>query len=168
MKMAVSVDQRSMWRGRSARWIAAALIIAGVAAYALYQGFDTSSKASTKAAGEAALVEHVDGSEIARVTLSAAAIERLDLRTIPARNVSVDGKSRAVVPYGAVLYDPNGETWIYTSPKPRTFTRQGITVDSIDGSRAVLSAGPAPGTQIVIVGAQELWGAELGIDGSGH
>ena len=67
-----------------------------------------------------------------------------------------------------MLYDPNGETWIYTSPKPRTFTRQGITVDSIDGSRAVLSAGPAAGTQTVTVGAQELWGAELGIDGSGH
>jgi hypothetical protein len=168
MKMAVSVNQRSMWRGRSAWWIAAALIIAGVAAYALYQGMDGSSKASTEAADESAVVEHVDGSELARVTLSAAAIERLDLRTVPARKVSVDGESRTVVPYGAVLYDANGETWIYTSPKPRTFTRQGITVDSIDGSRAVLSAGPAAGTQTVIVGTQELWGAELGIDGSGH
>ena len=114
------------------------------------------------------MVEQIDGSELARVTLSAAAIERLDLRTVPVRKVSVDGESRTVVPYGAVLYDANGDTWIYTSPKPRTFTRQGITVDSIDGSRAVLSAGPAAGTQIVIVGAQELWGAELGIDGSGH
>jgi hypothetical protein len=166
--MAVSVDQRSMWRGRSARWIAAALIIAGVAAYALYQGIDGGSNASAEAADEAAVVEHVEGSDVARVTLSAAAIERLDLRTVPARKVSVDGASRTVVPYGAVLYDPNGETWIYTSPKPRTFTRQGITVDSIEGSQAVLSAGPAAGTQIVIVGTQELWGAELGIDGSGH
>jgi hypothetical protein len=168
MKMAVSVDQRSMWRGRSARWIAAALIIAGVAAYALYQGIDRSSKAPTEAAGEPAVVEQVDGSDVARVTLSAAAIERLDLRTAPVRTVSVAGESRTVVPYGAVLYDANGDTWIYTSSKPRTFTRQGITVDSIDGSRAVLSAGPAAGTQTVIVGTQELWGAELGIDGSGH
>jgi hypothetical protein len=166
--MAVSVDQRSMWRGRSARWIAAALIIAGVAAYALYQGIDGGSNASAEAADEAAVVEHVEGSDVARVTLSAAAIERLDLRTVPARKVSVDGASRTVVPYGAVLYDPNGDTWIYTSPKPRTFTRHPVTVDSIDGSQAVLSAGPAPGTQIVIVGTQELWGAELGIDGSGH
>ena len=165
--MAVSVDQRSMWRGRSARWIAAALIIAGVAAYARYQGIDGGSKAPTEAA-EPAVVEHIDGSDLARVTLSAAAIERLDLRTVPARKVSVDGESRTVVPYGAVLYDSNGETWTYTSPKPRTFTRRGITVDSIDGSRAVLSTGPAPGTQVVIVGTQELWGAELGIDGSGH
>ena len=166
--MAVSVDQRSMWRGRSAWWIAAALIIAGVAAFALYQGIDRSSKAPTEAAGEPAVVEPIDGSELARVTLSAAAIERLDLRTVPVRTVSVAGKSRTVVPYGGVLYDPNGDTWIYTSPKPRTFTRQGITVDSIDGSRAVLSVGPAAGTQIVTVGTQELWGAELGIDGSGH
>jgi hypothetical protein len=166
--MAVSVDQRSMWRGRSARWIAAALIIAGVATYLLYQGIDGSSSASTEASSEAAVVEHVDGSDVARVTLSAAAIERLDLRTVPARTVSVEGESRTVVPYGAVLYDPNGDTWIYTSPKPRTFTRQGVTVDAIDGSRAILSLGPAAGTQIVIVGTQELWGAELGIDGSGH
>ena len=165
--MAVSVDQRSMWRGRSAWWIAVALIIAGVAAYALYQGIDGSSKASTEAA-EAAVVEPIDGSDLALVTLSAAAIERLDLKTVPVGKVSVDGESRTVVPYGAVLYDPNGDTWIYTSPKPRTFTRQGITVDSIDGSQAVLSAGPAAGTQVVTVGAQELWGAELGIDGSGH
>lgn len=166
--MAVSVDQRSMWRGHSARWIAAALIIAGVAAYALYQGIDGSTKATTEATGEPVVVEQVDGSELARVTLSAAAIERLDLRTVPVRKVSVAGESRTAVPYGAVLYDANGDTWIYTSPKPRTFTRQGITVDSIDGSRAVLSAGPAAGTQTVIVGTQELWGAELGIDGSGH
>jgi hypothetical protein len=144
------------------------LIIAGVAAYALYQGIGGSSKATTEAAGEPSVVEQIEGSDVARVTLSAAAIERLDLRTVPARKLSVDGESRAVVPYGAVLYDPNGETWIYTSPKPRTFTRRSITVDSIDGSRAVLSAGPAAGTQIVIVGTQELWGAELGIDGSGH
>jgi hypothetical protein len=115
-----------------------------------------------------ALVEQVDGTDVARVTLSAAAIKRLDLQTVSAREVPVSGRQRTVVPYGAVLYDPNGDTWIYTSPKPRTFTRQRITVDSIDGSRAVLSAGPAPGTKIVIVGTQELWGAELGIDGSGH
>lgn len=165
--MAVSVDQRSMWKGRSARWIAAALI-AGVAAYVLYQGIGGSTKATADAAGEPVVVEQVDGSELARVTLSAAAIERLDLRTVPVRTLSVAGKSRTVVPYGGVLYDANGDTWIYTSPKPRTFTRQGITVDSIDGSRAVLSAGPAAGTQIVILGTQELWGAELGIDGSGH
>jgi hypothetical protein len=170
MNMAVSVDQRSMWRSRNARWIAAALIIAGVAAYALYQGIDGGSEAPTEAAGEHAVVEHIDGSDLARVTLSAAAIKRLDVKTVPVRKVwvSVDGESRTVVPYGAVLYDANGETWTYTSPKPRTFTRQAITVDSIGGSRAVLSAGPAPGTQIVIVGTQELWGAELGIDGSGH
>ena len=50
--MAVSVDQRSMWRGRSARWIAAALIVAAVAAYARYQGIGGSSKATAEAAGE--------------------------------------------------------------------------------------------------------------------
>ena len=166
--MAVSVDQRSMWRGRSARWIAAALIIAGVAACALYQGIDGSTKATTEATGEPAVVEQVDGSELASVTLSAAAIERLDLRTVPARTVSVAWRSRDRVPYGAVLYDAERRDVGLHEPEAATFARQGITVDSIDGSRAVLSAGPAAGTQVVTVGAQELWGAELGVDGSGH
>jgi hypothetical protein len=165
--MAVSVGDKSSWRGRSGLWIAAAVLVAGAVAYAVYQGTEGSSQASMPEEVPA-LVEQVDGTDVARVTLSAAAIKRLDLRTVPAREVLVSGRQRTVVPYGAVLYDPNGDTWIYTSPKPRTFIRQHITVDSIDGSRAVLSAGPAPGTQIVIVGTQELWGAELGIDGSGH
>ena len=165
--MAVSVGDKSSWRGRSGLWVAAAVLVAGAVAYAVYQGTEGSSQASTPAEVPA-LVEQVDGTDVARVTLSAAAIKRLDLRTVSAREVLVSGRQRTVVPYGAVLYDPNGDTWIYTSPKPRTFTRQRITVDSIDGSRAVLSAGPALGTQVVIVGTQELWGAELGIDGSGH
>lgn len=166
--MAVSIGDKSSWRGRSGLWIAAAVLVAGAVAYAVYQGTEGSSQASAPAEGEPVLVEQIDGTDRARVTLSAAAIERLDLRTVSAREAPVRGRQRTVVPYGAVLYDPNGETWIYTSPKPRTFTRRGITVDSIDGSRVVLSAGPAPGTQVVIVGTQELWGAELGIDGSGH
>ena len=166
--MAVSVHQRSPWRARGGRWIAAAVIVAAATAYAVYQGFEGRSQASTAAEGEPALVEHVEGTDVARVTLSATAIKRLDLRTVPARSVLVRGKQRTVVPYGAILYDPNGETWIYTSPKPRTFTRERIAVDSIDGTRAVLSVAPATGTPIVRVGTQELWGAELGIDGSGH
>jgi NADPH-dependent 2,4-dienoyl-CoA reductase/sulfur reductase-like enzyme len=165
--MAVSVGDKPSWRGRSALWIAAAVLVAGAVAYAVHQRTDGSSQASTPAEVPA-LVEQVDGTDVARITLSAAAIERLDLQTVSAREVLVSGRQRTVVPYGAVLYDANGDTWLYASPKPRTFTRQGITVDSIDGSRAVLSAGPAAGTQVVIVGTQELWGAELGIDGSGH
>ena len=32
----------------------------------------------------------------------------------------------------------------------------------IDGERAILAKGPAPGTAVVTVGATELWGVEYG------
>ena len=59
-----------------------------------------------------------------------------------------------------MLYDPNGDTWAYTNPEPLVFVRAPITVVTIDGNRAVLSAGPAAGTQVVTVGAAELLGTE--------
>jgi hypothetical protein len=40
------------------------------------------------------------------------------------------------------------------------FVRSPITVVTIEGNRAVLSAGPAAGTQVVTVGAAELLGTE--------
>jgi hypothetical protein len=68
-----------------------------------------------------------------------------------------------VVPYAAVLYDARGNTWAYTNPKPLTFVRHAIHIDYIEGDLAVLSDGPPSGTEVVIVGAAELFGAETGI-----
>jgi hypothetical protein len=69
--------------------------------------------------------------------------------------------SRLVVPYGAVLYDSKGDTWVYTSPQPLVFVRHHITIDYIRGDQAVLLAGPPVGTRIVTVGAAELLGTEF-------
>jgi hypothetical protein len=68
-----------------------------------------------------------------------------------------------IVPYAAVLYDVRGNTWAYTNPKPLTFVRHAIHIDYIEGDLAVLSDGPPSGTEVVIVGAAELFGAETGI-----
>ena len=46
--------------------------------------------------------------------------------------------------------------------QPLVFERADITVDRIDGERAILAKGPAPGTAVVTVGATELWGVEYG------
>lgn len=70
------------------------------------------------------------------------------------------GGVRKVVPYSAVLYDPRGKTWVYTSPEPLVFVRQPIVVDFIEGDRAVLKEGPAVGTEVVTAGAAELFGVE--------
>jgi hypothetical protein len=112
-----------------------------------------------------AQIEHIEGTELSRVILTEKAAERLDIATVPVREVLVKraGALRRVVPYGAVLYDAHGETWVYTSPAARTFVRHAIGVDFIDGEEAVLSEGPPSGTLVVTVGAAELFGTEFEI-----
>jgi hypothetical protein len=67
-----------------------------------------------------------------------------------------------VIPYSAVLYDPDGSTWTFTSPHPLVFVRRPILVARIVGDRVFLTRGPAPGTRVVTVGATEIWGVEYG------
>ena len=112
-----------------------------------------------------AVVEHVEGSELSKVTLTEKAMERLDIATAPVRDamVKLTASTRRVVPYAAVLYDAHGDTWVYTSPEARTFVRHSIGVDFIEGDLAVLSDGPPSGTMVVTVGAAELFGAEFEI-----
>ena len=70
---------------------------------------------------------------------------------------------RKIVPYSAIIYDANGNTFVYISPEPLTFIRSAISVDYIEGDRAVLFDGPPTGTAVVTVGAAELYGTETGI-----
>ena len=71
--------------------------------------------------------------------------------------------SRSVVPYTAVIYDLQGDTWVYTNPAPLTFVRDHVKVDYIDDDTAVLSEAPAVGTKVVSVGVAELFGTEFGV-----
>jgi hypothetical protein len=73
------------------------------------------------------------------------------------------GESKRVVPYSAVLYDPHGGEWVYTSPEPRVFVRQPIHIENVVGDDVVLVDGPPEGTAVVTVGAAELYGAEFGV-----
>ena len=132
------------------------LILIGVAVLAAGCGGGGSSDESE--AGPATVTE-VAGTDLNRVELTADAAKRLDIQTA---DVAQNGKG-TVVPYAAVLYAPTGETWVYVSPKPLSFVRQQIVVESIEGDRAFLSSGPAPGTTVVTVGAVELFGAESGL-----
>lgn len=107
-----------------------------------------------------ATVEHLDGLQPTRVTLTEDAARRIDIQTAPIRELMVDGRLRTVAPYDAVLYDVEGGTWLYTSPRALVFLRTRIEVDFIQGDLAVLLEGPAPGTSVVTVGAPELYGSE--------
>jgi hypothetical protein len=105
-------------------------------------------------------VEPIEGSELSRVTLSERAAQRLGIETAEVSSEEIEGTSRQIIPYGAVIYDSSGATWTYTSPEPLTFVRHSITINAIDGDRAMLSEGPEDGTAVVSVGAAELYGTE--------
>jgi hypothetical protein len=71
-----------------------------------------------------------------------------------------------VVPYSAVIYGLNGETWAYVRNPGEgslTFVRAPITVDHVEGGLAFLSDGPPVGTEVVTVGAALLYGADTGV-----
>jgi hypothetical protein len=105
-----------------------------------------------------ATVEPVEGTDVAQVTLTAEAAERIDVQTTAVERAP--GHADLTIPYAAVLYDPDGDTWTYTSPETLVFIRAPIEVVRIEGDRAILSDGPAPGTEVVTVGAAELLGTE--------
>jgi hypothetical protein len=108
-----------------------------------------------------AKVEHLDGAEPTKVTLTEEAATRLDIQTEVAKDEMVRGSMRRTIPYAAILYDTEGNTWTYTNPEPFVYMRHRVVVDFIDGEMAVLTEGPAPGTKIVVIGAEELFGSEL-------
>jgi hypothetical protein len=71
------------------------------------------------------------------------------------------GGMRKVVPYSSVIYEIDGKTWVYTNPEGTAYVRAPVTVDWIEGDRAILSDGPSVGTRVASVGASQLYGAEF-------
>ena len=100
-------------------------------------------------------LEKIEGSDLQRVILTEKAAERIGVETVPA--------SEMVVPYAAVIYDIEGNTWVYTNPSPLTFVRAPIVIDRIEGDQAFLSEGLGTDAPIVTVGVAEIYGAETGV-----
>ena len=144
---------------RTTLWVAAVLLLA-VLPVAGCQG----EGEEELAADEPAMVEPVEGSDdLFQITLTADAAERIDLQTAVVRTEGAGAAERTIVPYSAIVYETDGETWVYTSTEELSFVREHIVVKEIEGDRAVLSEGPAAGTEVVTVGVAELFGAEHGI-----
>ncbi len=122
-----------------------------------------SQKSADVSTEKPAYLEDISGSDLKRVVLTEKAAERLDIQVALVSEEQVEGTQRLVVPYAALLYGLNGETWAYTMPEPLTFVREAITIDYIEGDMAVLLAGPAIGTEVVTVGVALLYGAETGV-----
>jgi hypothetical protein len=145
---------------RRTRW----LVVAMVAALAL-AGCSKSAEEPEETGHATVKLEAVKGRpDIKRVILSSEAVKRIDVHTVQVRDApDASGAVQKVIPYSAVLYDAEGKTWTYATPKANTYERQPITIDRIENDQAILTDGPASGTTIVTVGAEEIFGTEFGL-----
>lgn len=108
-------------------------------------------------------IEEIDDSDVKKVTLTEDAASRIGLELATAQ---LDG-TLTVVPYAALIYDGDGDSWVYEAHGDLTFVRAEVEVERIDGDLAWLSDGSdrlSPGTRVATVGATQLYGAELEID----
>ncbi|HLO33002.1 MAG TPA: hypothetical protein VK249_27905 [Anaerolineales bacterium] len=113
------------------------------------------SKAEATKKVDPAKLEPIEGTDFQRVILTEKAAARLNVQT-----ALVAGNT---IPYAAVIYDTEGNTWVYTNPEPLTFVRQAIMIDHIDGDQAILSQKLDSDTMVVTLGVSELYGAETGV-----
>ena len=102
-------------------------------------------------------LEPVAGTDLNHVILTEDAAKRLDIQIVAVHDGGTQG---TVIPYDAVLYEANGNTWVYVSLEPLVFMRQAIVIDHIKGNEAFLSEGPDSGAMVVTLGAAELYGSE--------
>jgi hypothetical protein len=122
-------------------------------------------KAAPKTVEHPATLEKIEGSDLQQVTLTARAMERIDLKTdeVKEQRLSPTAPAKRVVPYSSLIYDPQGKTWVYTSPKPGSFVRHAVEVDQIEGDLVALKDGPPLGTVVASRAVTELYGAEFKI-----
>ena len=99
-------------------------------------------------------------------------VDNRSLGLRPGQRVGVDMPMTSltealVVPMAAVLYDIYGGTWVYVQESASKdgfvkFRRSRIMLEWVEGDQAILSAGPALGSEIVTDGSAELFGTEFG------
>ncbi len=105
-------------------------------------------------------VEHVDGSDVAHVTLTEEAARRLDVQV---STIEQQGRHLAA-PREAVFVDPHGVWWVYTTDEPLVYVREEIDLVEERDGLALYRSGPRQGTQVVTVGVAELAGIEDAIE----
>lgn len=98
--------------------------------------------------------------DVQQVTFTAEAARRAGVRTATVR----PSGGRTSIPYAALIYNEEGDTYTYVSPKPLVYVRAPIDVDHIAGGRVVLRHGPRSGTTVVTTGAAEVYSAEFGVE----
>src|ERR687889_827358 len=139
-----------------AAW-AALVLIAGVVSLSACGEASTGYDYETASHHEPAELEPIKGTDVQRVIFDAEAAERVNLQTAPIRQ----NGQETVIPYDAVIYGADGNTYAYTAPEPLTYVRQEINIAHVAGDGVMLSDGPPTGTEVVTVGAAEVYGTEF-------
>ena len=94
--------------------------------------------ASASSGYQPSVVEEVADSDVQRVTFTKIGAERVGPRDVAAAQ---PGGDHTVVPYAALIYDGQGDSWVYTAPSELTFLRAEVVVDRIEGDTVLLSDG---------------------------
>ena len=111
---------------------------------------------------EPAHLESTGPDKPARVILTEEAQHRVQLQTTLVRPHGAD----VSLDHAALVYDKKGKPWVFTVIGPLTFTRAAVGIKEVNENNVmILSSGPPAGTEVVTVGAIELWGTELEIAG---
>ena len=112
---------------------------------------------------EPAHLESTGPDQPARVILTDEAQRRIQLQTTLVKPHGAD----VSVDHAALVYDKKGKPWVFTVIGPLTYVRAAVGIKEVDANNVlILSSGPPAGTEVVTVGAIELWGTELEIAGS--
>src|SRR5215218_4029667 len=133
------------------------VLIAGVVSLSACGEASSGYDYETASHHEPAKLEPIKGTDVQRVIFDAEGAERVGLQTAPIRK---NGQEK-IMPYAALIYGADGNTYTYTAPEPLTFVRQEIKIDHLDGDSVVLSEGPPAGTEVVTVGVDEVYGTEF-------
>lgn len=158
---------RSKHRGSTAGHIRA---LGGVMLLMMFGGmaFACSDDEPSEEVVAPAQVVEIDGSELPNLVLEPRAAERLAIEITETAEIEMetpdgDSETRLLVPYSAIIYDPDGRTWVYAALDQYTFAREEVAIDYVVDTIAVLAEGPEAGTKVVMVGAAELYGEETGV-----
>jgi hypothetical protein len=139
----------------SSRSLALALVAGALALGGCTQVEEFESKSAPTS------VKPLKGQEdIQQVTFTADAARRAGVRTAAVRSSGLETS----IPYPALIYNEEGNTYTYVSRKPLVFVRTRIGVDHIANGRVVLRRGPPIGTRVVTTGAAEVYSAEFGVE----
>jgi len=146
-------DAHARRRPASQGLLAAALVALSVAGC-------SHSPATAQQSPPQARMEQIGHSGGPSVVLTPTGAARIGVRTTP---VAAAAGGMTVIPYSALLYEPDGTTAVYLNTGRLIYTRSFVSVGYIAGDQVYVSSGLAPGMRVVTVGAEELLGVQNGV-----